>query len=89
MAVMSALQTAVDKVGGQAALASAIGVRQQHVWNWLKRDNSVPPVHCAEIERATGVKRWSLRPDDWYRIWPELVGAKGAPKVPQVEPKAA
>ena len=26
------------------------------------------------------VKRWDLRPDDWHRIWPELIGADGAPE---------
>jgi DNA-binding transcriptional regulator YdaS (Cro superfamily) len=42
------------------------------------------PANCSAIERATGrlVTRWDLRPDDWYRIWPELVGAPGAPDVP-------
>lgn len=86
---MSALQTAVEEAKGQAALADAIGVKQQHVWNWLNRQGAkVPPEHCASIERVTNVKRWDLRPDDWYRIWPELVGTKGAPRVP-AQPKAA
>jgi DNA-binding transcriptional regulator YdaS (Cro superfamily) len=42
------------------------------------------------IERATrlAVRRWDLRPDDWHRIWPELIGADGAPEIPQ-EAKAA
>jgi len=39
---------------------------------------------AVDIERATGgaVRRWQLRPEDWHRIWPELVGAEGAPPVP-------
>ena len=69
---MSPLQQAVDRAGGQAALAAKIGVKQQHVWNWLNRPGYVPPEHCAAIETATGVKRRDLRPDDWQRIWPEL-----------------
>ncbi|WAC75331.1 YdaS family helix-turn-helix protein [Roseateles sp. SL47] len=28
------------------------------------------------------VRRWTLRPDDWHVIWPELVGTDGAPSVP-------
>jgi DNA-binding transcriptional regulator YdaS (Cro superfamily) len=38
------------------------------------------------IERNSGgaVTRKDLRPSDWHRIWPELIGTKGAPK-----PKAA
>lgn len=31
----------------------------------------------------SGEKRWDLRPDDWHRIWPELIGIEGAPEVPQ------
>ena len=81
---MDALQTAVDQVGGQAALASALGLKQQHVWNWLNRKTEVPATHCAAIEQATdrAVMRWDLRPDDWHRIWPELISAPGAPDVP-------
>jgi DNA-binding transcriptional regulator YdaS (Cro superfamily) len=79
---MDALQTAVDIVGGQTALAAVLGVKQQNVWNWLSRAAFVPPVHCPAIEPATGyvVMRWHLRPHDWWRIWPELIGAPGAPE---------
>ncbi len=31
------------------------------------------------------VRRWDLRPDDWHRIWPELIGAEGAPGLPAAE----
>lgn len=85
---MIALQNAVDGLGGQAALAAAIGVKQQHVWNWLNRgDGTVPTDHCAAIEQATNsaVMRWDLRPSDWWRIWPELIGKKGAPAIPKPE----
>lgn len=76
---MSALQVAIDKAGGQAALAARIGVKQQLVWNWLNRGNAVPPEHCAAIEQATEgtVTRRDLRPEDWARIWPELAQAAG------------
>lgn len=65
---MNPLQTAVDLVGGQAALARAIGgtVKQAHVWHWLNRGGArVPAEHCAAIERATAGKitRQDLRPD--------------------------
>ena len=50
-----------------------------------KREAS--PVLCVVIERASGdaVMRWDLRPDDWHLIWPELIGADGAPAVPAAE----
>ena len=75
---MRTLLDAVSNLGGQAALAAAIGVKQQHVWNWLNRPGYVPPEHCAAIEVATNgaVTRRDLRPNDWWRIWPELVTAE-------------
>ncbi len=75
---MSALQRAVTIAGGQAALASAIGVKQQHIWNWLSRAGHVPLGHCTAIEAATqgAVTRRDLRPHDWHRVWPELVTAE-------------
>lgn len=41
----------------------------------------VPAEHCAQIEAVTAfeVRRWDLRPHDWHRIWPELIGTEGAP----------
>lgn len=40
------------------------------------------PEFAVAIEQASNgaVMRWDLRPDDWHRIWPELVSVKGAPK---------
>lgn len=88
---MSALQKAISTVGTQAGLAALVGVKQQHIWNWLNRGDLVPPEHCAVIERACegSVRRWDLRPDDWHRIWPELIGAEGAPQVPTEQQEAA
>ena len=44
----------------------------------------MPPERAVSIEEATGrvVRRWDLRPTDWHLIWPELIGAEGAPPVP-------
>jgi len=47
--------------------------------------NRQPSPECAvAIERATNrmVMRWDSRPNDWHRIWPELIGAEGAPAAP-------
>ena len=46
---------------------------------------AVSAERCAEIERVTErrVMRWDLRPADWHLVWPELIGTKGAPAVPQ------
>lgn len=41
------------------------------------------PANCVLAERNSGgaVRRWDLRPADWHAIWPELIGADGAPAV--------
>lgn len=59
------LKRAVEIAGGQAPLARAIGVKQQHVWNWLHRDCKTPAEHVLAIEKAVGgqVSRHDLRPD--------------------------
>lgn len=36
-----------------------------------------------ERESESAVRRWDLRPEDWWKIWPELVGVEGAPAVSQ------
>ena len=48
------------------------------------------PRMCVVIEDVSSlqVRRWDLRPDDWHLIWPELIGATGAPKVSKLQ-KAA
>jgi len=72
---MNALDMAIERAGGVGKLAAAIDVGQSVVSNWRARE-SVPPEHCAAIELATGVSRKRLRPNDWARIWPELVTAE-------------
>jgi DNA-binding transcriptional regulator YdaS (Cro superfamily) len=58
---------------------------------WLSQMASgarpVPPdiAPQLEIECGLAVRRWDLRPGDWHRIWPELVGLPGAPDVPAAE----
>lgn len=61
----TALEKAIDATGSQAALAKAIGVKPQHVWNWLHRDKQVPAEKVLPIEVATEgkVSRHELRPD--------------------------
>lgn len=72
------LKKAVEIAGGQAHLARAIGVRQQHVWNWLNRDRKTPPEHVVAIERAVlgQVTRYDLRPDVFGEP-PEIVEEPG------------
>ncbi len=62
---MTALDEAVEKVGGVGVLASRIGVAASVVSMWKKR-KSVPAEYCPAIESATGVRCERLRPSvDW------------------------
>jgi len=72
-----ALRRAVEKVGGQSALARACGVKQGHVWHWLNKSLRVPAEHVLAVEAATGsaVSRQELRPD----IFGNGHAASGAP----------
>jgi DNA-binding transcriptional regulator YdaS (Cro superfamily) len=82
---MEALDEAISAARSQAALAAECGVVQGAVANWKARGR-VPPEYCAVIHRVYGVPRWRFYPDDWHRIWPELIGAEGAPPVPAPPP---
>ena len=72
-----------------AALAKALGVGASAVTQWKNGERPVPAERCVQIEQLRGVMRWDLRPDDWYRIWPELIGREGAPAVPAPAEKVA
>lgn len=69
-----------------AELRSRIGAlsdAQIRQWQHGYDDRKPSPEYAVLIERETGgaVRRWDLRPNDWHRIWPELVGMDGAPAV--------
>ena len=61
------------EVFGLTPLARMIGLTPQAVDRW--RTNGVPLEHCAALELATNriFLRRDARPNDWYRIWPELL----------------
>jgi len=67
-----ALRLAIEKAGGQVALAEAMNaflpdgrkLRQGNVWSWLHRSCRISPPDMAIVcEKATGVPRQDLRPD--------------------------
>lgn len=71
--------------GGVAALAAELGVSSVYLsqLSARQRGREPSPELCVLIEAASerAVMRWDTRPDDWHRIWPELIGADGAPEV--------
>ena len=78
---------AAEVFGSQVAMATALGVSKAAVNQWKLPERKVPIEQCVSIEVMTGrrVRRWHLRPLDWHRIWPELVGLEGAPPVASME----
>lgn len=71
--------------GRQAALAKAIGAHAPDVSRWAEGTRPIPVIYGAAIESATGglVTRQEMFPDDWQKIWPELVPTAEAAGQPQ------
>jgi DNA-binding transcriptional regulator YdaS (Cro superfamily) len=88
---MTAIDRAAQIVGNFAALAKRLGVTPSMVSQWASGHRPVAIERCVAIETATDglVRRWDLRPNDWGAIWPELIGAEGAPAWPAEEAQAA
>ena len=72
--------------GGVAEFAARVRVSRVYLSQLAGRQGGREPSPelCVVIERESGfrVRRWALRPRDWHLIWPELIGADGAPPVP-------
>lgn len=70
--------------GRCARFAMSLGIAPAYLSQMATRRRPVPPDVAPELERlcARNVRLWDLRPDDWHRIWPELIGTEGAPAVP-------
>jgi DNA-binding transcriptional regulator YdaS (Cro superfamily) len=63
-----ALQKAIERAGGQTALAGKLGVTQSRVHYWLNdAKKGVSPDMVPAIEEITGVPRHELRPDVYSR----------------------
>jgi DNA-binding transcriptional regulator YdaS (Cro superfamily) len=72
--------------GGIAGFALRLGISPIYLSQLAaEQDGRVPsPELCVAIEKSSQgqVMRWDMRPSDWHRIWPELIGTSGAPNVP-------
>lgn len=87
------LRTFLDGLprGGASEFAARVKVSTVYLSQLAARQGGREgsPELCVVIERESNyqVRRWDLRPHDWHRIWPELIGGKGAPAIP-TEPEA-
>ncbi|MCS6159251.1 MULTISPECIES: helix-turn-helix domain-containing protein [Shewanella] len=50
---MSAIEKAINIIGGQTALAKKLGIRQSYVWNWIHRHRQAPAKYIRAISSAT------------------------------------
>lgn len=55
----TALARAIELSGGPKALGDRIGITSQAISQW----DRVPALRVLEVERASGVPRYELRPD--------------------------
>jgi DNA-binding transcriptional regulator YdaS (Cro superfamily) len=65
---MNAIERAIKCFGSQAAMASALGVTQPTISEWLRGERKVPTKRCPVIERETRARGVvilceELRPD--------------------------
>lgn len=68
--------------GGATELAKQLEVSISYLSQLAAGTTPRSPERCVQIEQVTDgkVSRQDLRPDDWHRIWPELVGRAPGPQ---------
>ena len=71
--------------GRAAALASELGVSPSYLSQMASGKAPISPERLVEIEQKTqgAVTRKHQRPDDWHRVWPELVDQSATQPQPQ------
>lgn len=71
---MNLTQYIESQRGNAKSLAEALGVSMSYL-SQMAGGAAINPRRAVEIEQATAgsVTRRDLRPEDWHRIWPELV----------------
>ena len=61
--VTHSLKRAVDAYGGYREMARSLDLSEQAVRKWQR----VPEAHVARVSEDTGIPRWELRPDLYWR----------------------
>lgn len=87
---MKLLDYVAAERGRGAKVATAAGLPPAFISQIAHGQRKAPALRCPAIVAACGgeVQLWDLRPDDWWCIWPMLVGTEGAPPIPQPETAA-
>lgn len=77
----------IDELGGTKVLAEFFNIRPPSVSEWRKNGIPKDRLICLApmCEQRGFASRKTLFPEEWRRIWPELIGIEGAPEVPAGE----
>ncbi len=61
--------------GLASQLAATLGVSASYLSQMVNGSSAISAERAVDIEQATNgkVTRKDLRPDDWQKIWPELI----------------
>lgn len=63
-------------------IALALAIDDQYAYQIIRGIRTASPALArAWADLSPEDRLWDLRPDDWHRIWPELIGTEGAPPV--------
>ena len=71
-------------------LAELTNTSAPYLYQCLTGRRDMGPAEAMRLELETGgeLRRWALCQKTWFRIWPDLIGADGAPEVPEVKSAA-
>ena len=61
-------------------IALRLGIDEQYLYQITRGLKKASPALAKQINQADpSAALWDLREEDWHLIWPELIGAAGAP----------
>ena len=68
------------------AIADAHGINRRYLYQCLTGRRQLDERSAVRLEEGSGqrIRRWHVRQTDWHLTWPELIGAPGAPPVPDL-----
>ena len=67
-----AFSKACKNIGGQRAMAEALGIGESFVSQIISGGKSLPIKHALTIENLTGVSRKKLFPDTYQFYWSDI-----------------
>ena len=64
-------------------LADVANMSAAYLYQCLTGRRDMGPIEAIRVEKATDgvIRRWDVCTKTWWQIWPDLIGAEGAPEV--------